>query len=240
MPLPAAVPPRTEPAASEPSETEALPPAAAGSLNRSAPLRRCGTAVSAVDEHRTGYRKRGSRWNRRPARAARPAGGAFDHPLAVGQDVHGRPSRGLRDVLGEALPPLAPVHGHFHRDRCGGGGLHGPYRRRRGLRPHPRSQLLCLPQHRHPRCLDRCPRSAPDAGGDCPRRRGRGIQAGHGRHPGGLRRHRHRGAAARHRCGAQPFRDRPPGRLPVAAAEPLAVAGLAEPPDATSATTSPR
>lgn len=31
--------PKTEPAASEPSETEALPPAAAGSLKRSAPLR---------------------------------------------------------------------------------------------------------------------------------------------------------------------------------------------------------
>ena len=31
--------PKTEPAASEPSETEALPPAAAGSLYRSAPLK---------------------------------------------------------------------------------------------------------------------------------------------------------------------------------------------------------
>jgi hypothetical protein len=31
--------PRSEPAASEPSETEALPPAAAGSLKRSAPLK---------------------------------------------------------------------------------------------------------------------------------------------------------------------------------------------------------
>jgi hypothetical protein len=31
--------PRSEPAASEPSETEALPPAAAGSLKRSVPLK---------------------------------------------------------------------------------------------------------------------------------------------------------------------------------------------------------
>ncbi len=72
--------PRSEPAASEPSETEALPPAAAGSLLVECPSTNGCPEVSAAIRHHGWYRPLGNRWNLSPARFLGTAAGTVRSP----------------------------------------------------------------------------------------------------------------------------------------------------------------